>query len=145
MMPMPTYVELIDEICYHLTLEIKESFEGYDPEDLVYQNIEDWMQDTYSFGCGIQDRQEPHIKKALGKYGMDDETDDFYAKLTHEGALFVIRNSQNIHTAIDGSYRKDGYKDIAMTCIRGDIVLHIARIHNVLIDPKTVPAFNRIR
>jgi len=144
-MPTPTYVELIDEICYHIVLEIQNDFNDGDPKEYVYSSLRDWMGDTYSFSCEVQDRQDPHIKKALVKYGMADMRDDFSTKLNHDGALFVIRNSMNIHYSIDGAYRKDGYKEIALGCVHGDIVLHIAKTHNVFIDPKKVTAFNRAR
>lgn len=62
--------------------------------------------------------------------------------LSHDGAMFVIKNSDNIHQSIDGMYRKDDYLGVAAGCIYGDVCLCLSKKLNIPLDGDP---FDRVR
>lgn len=134
------YSDLIQTIAEHLLTKIQ-SDENENDED-----FKEWVcrEDLNFFDECLSEYLGPFVAEYMIGIGWQ-TTSNPYPTLDHEAAIFILKNSDNLHHSIDGMYRKDNYRDVASGCIQGDVLLHIAKKFGVQIDPEDCMYFNRGR
>ncbi|CAB4196668.1 hypothetical protein UFOVP1290_188 [uncultured Caudovirales phage] len=139
---MSTFPEYKEFVKTHADLIIQEMKDDFDPEHYdskdCYSSIEAFAKETDDFVSWI----ESDYTMGMTVQGTCYENSE---EITHEFAMYVIHNSDNIHHSIDGMYRKDEYKDIALACFEGDVAIRVADAFGIDYDPSDLSAFNRAR
>ena len=143
-MGLDNYYNLIDSIAHDLVIKMREEYEDSTSESTnPVETFQEWATavDTDFFDA-VQEVLSEHISVYIKRFGW--QTNDMkYIQLNHAGAVFIMKNSDNLYLSIDGAYRKDDYLDVASACIEGDVYLHIAKMFGVDIAPEDCTYFNR--